>query len=313
MKRKNAASHGKPAKKGRLSASLGALLSTQAKNRPQQGPGPQVKGAKSKSAPTVYPFPYRSSDSILLVGEGNFSFAHVLCQLLPGVELTATTYDTKEVAELKYRDLKSHLDGITEQNSEAVVDFGIDATKLDSLKAYKGKKYTRIVFTFPHVGAGEKDEARNVGINQTLLFNFFKAASKLLASPQDVAKRQMEDTSEGNDLLDSLKVKYRKMAPKQATIDVTIKEGKPYSLWDIKLLAKRTGLTTVQSYEFPLPIYGQLLGYAHRRTLGFKEGLSTADNEEIKGGARTYSFARSEDVKASDSKTKPKKSGDESD
>jgi len=39
-------------------------------------------------------------------------------------------------------------------------------------------------------------------------------------------------------------------------------------------------------------------GYAHRRTLGFKEGKSKADNEEIlgrQGEARTWEFVRAAD------------------
>ncbi len=32
------------------------------------------------------------------------------------------------------------------------------------------------------------------------------------------------------------------------------------------------------------------VGYSHRRTLGFKEGFSTEDNEEIEGGSKTYVF-----------------------
>lgn len=33
-----------------------------------------------------------------------------------------------------------------------------------------------------------------------------------------------------------------------------------------------------------------LAGYAHRRTLGFKEGHSKQDNEEIQGPNKTYVF-----------------------
>lgn len=33
-------------------------------------------------------------------------------------------------------------------------------------------------------------------------------------------------------------------------------------------------------------------GYSHRRTLGFKEGLSPMNNEEIAGMARTFVFEK---------------------
>ena len=35
-------------------------------------------------------------------------------------------------------------------------------------------------------------------------------------------------------------------------------------------------------------LFGLLGRYAHRRTLGYVEGLSAAGNEEIEGKARTY-------------------------
>lgn len=37
-------------------------------------------------------------------------------------------------------------------------------------------------------------------------------------------------------------------------------------------------------------IYVVAAGYSHRRTLGFKEGFSAEDNEEIEGGSKTYVF-----------------------
>lgn len=288
-------------RKGGLKGSLNNLLASQAKKaKTGHDKGKEPAEAKAK-APKPDPVPalaYRASESVLLIGEGNFSFGHALCQLFPGSDITATAFDTKEVAMTKYPDLESHLAGIAEHNSRAGIEFSIDATKLDRLKQFKKKKFSRIVFNFPHAGTGDKDEARNVRSNQNLLLSFFRAAVNLLESPAELRARHARDNSEANDLLDATKVAYRKMAAKVATIDVTIKDCKPYSLWDIKAMAKVAGLGTVQSFQFPLQIYGPL-GYRHRRTLGFEEGITGKDNEEITkhGGSRTYCFARLSDLK----------------
>jgi 25S rRNA (uracil2634-N3)-methyltransferase len=48
----------------------------------------------------------------------------------------------------------------------------------------------------------------------------------------------------------------------------------------------------VRSWEFDPALYP---GYAHRRTIGFKDGVSKKGNEEIvgrKGMARTWEFER---------------------
>ncbi|KAI9027945.1 hypothetical protein DFJ74DRAFT_604072 [Hyaloraphidium curvatum] len=283
-------------KRSKLAASLGALLGSQAR-KPQhlaeRSGKPKPKATEEHAKAHVVP--YSEADSFLLVGEGNFSFAHALSQLFPGASLAATAYDSREVAAAKYPDLSTHLDGIAEHNADAEILFDIDATKLEAEKALKKKRFSRIVFQFPHVGAGEKDEARNVRLNQTLLLGFFRSASALLAAM----------------------AKVRRLRPSVATIDVTLKEEKPYSLWEIKKLAKEAGLVTVQSFEFPLAIYSEL-GYAHRRTLGFEEGLSPANNEELaKAALRTYSFVRATDLAGGSGAVaqakKARKGGNESD
>jgi 25S rRNA (uracil2634-N3)-methyltransferase len=94
---------------------------------------------------------YSSKDTILLVGEGNFSFAKSLCEnyLEEGADnLTATCFDTEEVLYKKYEE--------AEENVELVRSFGgtvlfeVDGTDLP--KEVKKNKYTKIIFNFPHIG-----------------------------------------------------------------------------------------------------------------------------------------------------------------
>lgn len=89
---------------------------------------------------------------------------------------------------------------------------------------------------------------------------------------------------------------------KQGTVLVTLKNSKPYTLWDVHHLAtrppahpvrRRAGDPTddkqpryrlLRSFAFDPAMWP---GYEHRRTLGFKEGVSkTANLELMQGGGQ---------------------------
>jgi 25S rRNA (uracil2634-N3)-methyltransferase len=91
---------------------------------------------------------------------------------------------------------------------------------------------------------------------------------------------------------------------RQGSILITLLNQPPYTLWSLPQLAQRPppccpGTRLPQprfrlerSFKFHPELYE---GYAHRRTIGFKEGKSKADNEEIigrAGEARTWEFVK---------------------
>jgi len=209
--------------------------------------------------------PFTEEDSILLIGEGNFSFARSVAELLPSItyKMIATCYDNEIELKEKYNDATENIKAIEDLGGKVL--YHIDATKLASLKHFKGKRFDKIVFNFPHVGAGIKDQDRNVLTNQKLLQSFFDNAAELLTS------RILYDDMNDGEIL------------------VTLKSGNPYDLWDIKKLAKSTGkLITKTSFQFNPYLYP---GYHHRRTIGFEEGISKSENEEIiDKNCRTYVF-----------------------
>ncbi|KAF7732751.1 hypothetical protein EC973_000023 [Apophysomyces ossiformis] len=198
-----------------------------------------------------------STDTILLIGEGNFSFARSLVEnhLTEGAEqLTATCYDSEDVLYEKYEEARENIEII--RSLGGTVLFGIDGTQLSKHKQFKNQTYSRIIFNFPHAGAGIKDQDRNVRANQELLRRFFVSAAELLSS--------------------------------EGEIRVTIKTCKPYDLWAIRGLAKTSGLAVKTAVPFDPSDFP---GYEHRRTLGFKEGLSKSGNEEIlQSDPKTYIF-----------------------
>lgn len=148
------------AKKKRKAAEAAANASVSAKAKAK---------AKGKQRAT---YPFESDDTVLLIGEANFSYAKAL---ISGAEgrvghpahlVLATSYDSEEVMEQKYPDGKENVEWLRAHGAQ--VDFGVDAGALDKCKAVTGgskgkgkgkgkskateQRWSRIVFNFPHAG-----------------------------------------------------------------------------------------------------------------------------------------------------------------
>lgn len=242
----------------------------------------QVK-AKRASSDTLRTRPQLSSkDKILLVGEGNFSFARSLAEnyLEEGSDnMIATCYDTEQVLYQKYEDAKDNVEFIREYG--ATVLFEVDATDLS--KEVKKNRYTKIIFNFPHAGAGIKDQDRNVVANQKLLNAFFDSAAPLLtkASQGEIPATKSESRQVEEEIVPD------------GEIHVALKTCQPYNLWAIKSLVKAKGVLAVKGTA---PFYpDDYPGYEHRRTLGFKKGTSVGKNAEIVSAQpKNYIFVRKE-------------------
>ncbi|KAF9951971.1 hypothetical protein BGZ72_006633 [Mortierella alpina] len=232
----------------------------------QSGISTAAQKAQKKAMSKLPPPPYYDYDSILLVGEANFSFAKSLALeiLNRGDTITATTLDSFTNMMEKYEDGQQNVKDL--EDAGATVLFEIDATKLAKIKSFKGKRFSKIIFNFPHAGAGIKDQDRNVVSNQKLMRAFFEAATPFLT-----------DTDLGD--------------KKPGEIHVTVKTGMPYDLWNLKRLATGTGLLGNKT-SFPFKPE-QYPGYEHRRTIGFKEGVSQGENAEILGKSpKTFVFVK---------------------
>ncbi|SCZ89779.1 BZ3500_MvSof-1268-A1-R1_Chr9g10590 [Microbotryum saponariae] len=308
--------------------------------------GSKAEGTKEIVVKTVAPprkrrgtVPYKLGERILLVGEGNFSFAHALLLAQPPIVtpqlLYATAYDSQQTAQEKYPDLMEHVNAI--RKAGATVLFGVDATKLQACKELKEHKgaWDRVVFNFPHVGQGITDQDRNVRANQTLVLGFFRSVAPLLrvgtssiaaagakkAQTNKKGKRTRRDDSEdeappighGDDDFDSdMEVDSAQLADPalrplppppttSGTVLVTLRTVSPYSLWSVQHLGTRGSLLAPSILPKPLPKTPQpdyLLvrsfefdpndwqGYEHRRTVGFKEGVSSEKNDDLQLTAR---------------------------
>ena len=120
-------------------------------------------------APTI---PFSSSDRILLVGEGDFSFSRSLLETHGCASLIVTSFDKQSALQSKYPQSTSNVRAL-EEEEECQVLFGVDATKLGRPGAFDGGRkevrkgnFDRVIFNFPHVGGLTKDVNRQVRYNQ---------------------------------------------------------------------------------------------------------------------------------------------------
>jgi 25S rRNA (uracil2634-N3)-methyltransferase len=115
------------------------------------------KGAAKSQNPRRSTIPFKASDRILLIGEGDFSFAVALLQHPPApldhlspANITATALDTEKECHTKYPDAEQNVRVLREKGTQVL--FGVDATRLEKTPALKGKVFDRIVWNFPHAG-----------------------------------------------------------------------------------------------------------------------------------------------------------------
>ncbi|OCF34229.1 hypothetical protein I317_02439 [Kwoniella heveanensis CBS 569] len=141
--------------------------------------------------------PFDRADTILLLGEGNFSFSHSLLlppHNIPPYQILATAYDSQDVTYKKYPDAQRFVETLRERGAR--VEFGVDAGALEKCKAVgKGRKWSKVVFNFPHVGAGITDQDRNILSNQTMLLRFFRSVEPLLTDGPSAFPSQSQGKS----------------------------------------------------------------------------------------------------------------------
>lgn len=225
--------------------------------------------------------PFNTENTVLLVGEGDFSFAVSVVKnnhVLP-TNLVATSYDRREIATEKYTTAANNLEYLESRGVKVL--FEIDATKLPQtlgLSSKKNKltlfsasqKLDVILFNFPHTGKGIKDMDRNVRDHQKLVLQYFQNCNELFPI---VNERSLDAAFSG----------YSKANDERIILSTF--EGEPYVFWGIKAIARSEDWKVQRSGRFDWDLFPE---YHHRRTNSMKDTTKEASVRD----ARIYVFER---------------------
>lgn len=226
--------------------------------------------------------PFEPTSTLLLVGEGDFSFAVSVVKMgyVEPAKLLATSFDSYEDLLAKYPNVEENLNYLKEEGVKVL--HNIDATDLSlSLKLNPTKKVQPklfdvrqkldyVMFNFPHTGRGMKDVDRNIRDHQKLVLGYFKSSKQLL----DLVNNEAYNDFGGY------------VDPEKATglkIILSVFEGEPYISWGIKSLARTEGYCVERSGAFN---WSAFEGYHHKRTNGIRDTTKPAAERD----ARIYLF-----------------------
>lgn len=250
--------------------------------------------------------PFEPTDTLLLVGEGDFSFACSIVKqlLIEPANLIATSFDSKEELISKYPNVEENLQLLIEEGVQVLHE--IDAINLaQSLKlplnAKKGtaklftqnKRLNYVMFNFPHTGRGMKDMDRNIRDHQKLVLGYFKSSKALLRLVNDDSKNALGG--------------YDDVQPNRTEkIVLSLFEGEPYTSWGVKALARSEDYRVERSGAFN---WAAFEGYHHKRTNGMRDTTKPAAERD----ARIYVFDKALTKDEREQQAKRKKKADDSD
>jgi len=208
---------------------------------------------------------YHGGMKILLVGDGNMSFALALATLFgndaPG--LVVTTDASERVAKKMYGAMDDTVEAL--EASGASVVYGIECETLGTKSASAtlrgragGSNFDRVVFNFPDAGVG-KIGMLSVRAQRELIASFFENAPKLLKS--------------------------------NGELRLTMRTGAPYDKWNVEGLALKARLVFKTSVEFDA---SEFPGYEYCDTPGEDETEDVEPSSADLGQCVTYVFAVAE-------------------
>jgi hypothetical protein len=266
---------------------------------------------KEKYKRQIARVPYVPHLHILLVGEGNFSFARALARYFVNIHTKSVQKRRKKLIAIEEKRLAQLGTGksvnmlATIPQDDTKPGERLIATSYDSLDELR-KKYEDAQGIIKEVAAAGSTVLHSVDAT-----NLEGCATLMAAMPEDGFDRivfnfphtgcGIKDTLQNNKVHQAfLQAFFRSAAKLLRTgdretcgeIHVTLKKGEPYDSWQVPRMARVSGaeLEHKNGMDFYASMYS---GYEHRRTLGETEGVAEGSelaNEDIRGGARTYVF-----------------------
>ncbi|XP_073059706.1 uncharacterized protein At4g26485-like [Primulina eburnea] len=199
---------------------------------------------------------YSNRHEILLVGEGDFSFAACLARAFGHASnIVATSLDTKEMLAVKHPTAAANL--VELENKGCTVIHRVHASTMCEHPLLKNRLFDRIVFNFPHAGFTYKEtNTMQIQLHQEVVRGFLRNAARM--------------------------VKIRE----SGEVHVTHKTEYPFSAWEIKKLGKQAGLEFIEAAPFRLSDYP---GYLNRKG-GNGPSIFRSNDTFPVGQSSTYKF-----------------------
>ena len=85
---------------------------------------------------------------------------------------------------------------------------------------------------------------------------------------------------ESDEEIDQDTTPYNSISQANGQVIISVFEGEPYTLWNVRDLARHSGYKVIESFRFPWEAYP---GYRHARTIGDVQGKEREDGK--RGGA----------------------------
>ncbi|WJX64782.1 25S rRNA (uracil(2634)-N(3))-methyltransferase [Trifolium repens] len=201
---------------------------------------------------------YSNHHKILLVGEGDFSFALSLANAFGSASnMVATSRDSKGSLIMKYSRAFAILKELETLGCSIVHE--VDAHSVHKHPMLQNKFFDRIVYNFPHAGFGlAENNSNQIWLHKEVVLGFLKSAKKML-------------TIDGE-------------------IHITHKNNKPFSKWEIVKLADNVGLVFVEKVPFNISDYP---GYVNKRGSG-----ENCDGTFPIGDSSTFKFSKPKYMKS---------------
>ncbi|KAL0729095.1 hypothetical protein Bca4012_025188 [Brassica carinata] len=131
---------------------------------------------------------YNNKQKILLVGEGDFSFSLCLAKAFgSATNITATSLDTREELEQKYRDAKNNVEELERRGCTVIHGVNVHSMDKDH-RVVRSIVYDRIIFNFPHAGFhfGREIDSYTILQHQEVVKGFFLSARELVDASGEI-------------------------------------------------------------------------------------------------------------------------------
>ncbi|KAH1032422.1 hypothetical protein J1N35_044596 [Gossypium stocksii] len=194
---------------------------------------------------------YSSSHKILLVGEGDFSFAACLATSVgSGINMVVTSLDSKVMLNYKYKEAMANVSRLEELGCTVIHE--VDCCTMSQHSKLKSNLFDRIVFNFPHAGFFFSSESTPyvIDLHKKVVKGFLRNAVEMLTENGEV--------------------------------HITHKIAHPFNMWEIEKLANEVGLGLLDEVAF---YYWDYPGYKNKRG----EGQRCDESFPI-GKSSTYKF-----------------------